>query len=195
MSKWFMILVPAVLAAVVLGACGGSGNDSDSVGNEADAAFVVDMIPHHEGAVTMAVLAQDRAEHPELKALADDIIAAQEKEISEMQALRVDLPEAGTDDSDSMSMGEDHVGHTGLDAEAMGMDMDPSTLKNADSFDLAFIDMMIPHHEGAVEMAQKLLEDGENPQLQTMARAVIASQTAEIETMKKWRQVWSNGRG
>jgi len=191
MSKWFLFLAPAVLAAVVLSACGGSGDESNAVGNEADAAFVADMIPHHEGAVMMAVLAQDRAEHPELKALANEIIAAQEKEISEMQALEGDLPEAGTDDSGSMSMGEDHMGHAGMDAEAMGMDMDPSALKNADSFDLAFIDMMIPHHEGAVEMAQKLLEDGENPQLQAMARAVISSQNAEIETMENWRQEWS----
>jgi len=192
MSKWFMILVPTVLAAVVLSACGGSGNDSNSVGNEADAAFVADMIPHHQGAVMMAMMAQQRAEHPELKALANNIIAAQEKEIAEMETLQGDLPEVGTDGSGSMSMGEDHMGHAGMDAETMGMDMDPSALKNADSFDLAFIDMMIPHHEGAVEMAQALLEDGKNPQLQAMARAVIASQTAEIETMKKWRQEWSN---
>lgn len=73
----------------------------------------------------------------------------------------------------------------------MGMDMDPSSLKVADSFDLAFIEMMIPHHEGAVVMAKELLKEGQNPQLQEMARAVIASQTAEIRTMRNWRSEWS----
>lgn len=186
-KKVLLLLVPAFLAAAFVVACGGS-DESASTGNEADAAFVADMVPHHEGAVVMARMAQERAENPELKALADEIIIAQEKEIAEMESIKADLPEA--DGDSGHSMGEEHMGHMGMDAEGMGMDMDPAELENAESFDIAFIDMMIPHHEGAVVMANQLLEDGENPELQTMARAIIASQTAEIEQMRKWRAQW-----
>jgi uncharacterized protein (DUF305 family) len=189
-KKVLLLLVPAFLAVAFVVACGGS-DESTSAGNEADAAFVADMVPHHEGAVVMARMAKQRAERAELQALADDIIVAQEKEIAEMEAIRADLPEAEGDPEHSM--GEEHSGHMGMDAEGMGMDMDPAELANAESFDIAFIDMMIPHHEGAVVMAEKLLEEGENPQLQTMAKAIIASQTAEIEQMRKWRAQWAAG--
>jgi uncharacterized protein (DUF305 family) len=187
-KKLLLLLVPFFVAATFVAACGGS-DESSPAGNEADAAFVADMVPHHEGAVVMARMAQERAENPELRALADEIIVAQEKEIAEMESVKEDLPESGGDAGHMM--GEEHMGHMGMDAEGMGMDMDPAELEDAESFDIAFIDMMIPHHEGAVEMADQLLEEGENPQLQAMAKEIIASQTAEIEQMRKWRAQWA----
>jgi uncharacterized protein (DUF305 family) len=188
MLRRLSIVAIALMATFALAACSGNG-DEETVGNEADAAFVADMIPHHEGAVEMAKMAQTEAERPELKAMADEIIAAQEKEIAQMEALQEDLPDV--DDGGSMMMGEDHMGHMGMDDESMGMSMDPTKLMDAESFDLAFIEMMIPHHEGAVAMAEALLEDGENAELQAMARNVIASQTAEIEQMRSWQKAWS----
>ncbi|MEX0621081.1 MAG: DUF305 domain-containing protein [Solirubrobacterales bacterium] len=185
-NNWIKIFLPPVLALALLAGCGGDGGD-EFAGNDADAAFVADMVPHHESAVNMAQIARQRAEHLELKTLATDIIGAQKKEISEMEALRSSLPEA---DGGSMMMGEEHMGHMGLDAEHMGMKMDPAQLLNAETFDITFIDMMIPHHEGAIEMANLLLEDGENPRLQAMARSIVASQTAELEQMRKWRAEW-----
>jgi uncharacterized protein (DUF305 family) len=53
----------------------------------------------------------------------------------------------------------------------MGMDMDPAKLNDAKAFDRAFIDMMLPHHRGAITMAEQLLKDGQNPELRKMARA------------------------
>ena len=57
-------------------------------------------------------------------------------------------------------------------------------------FDKAFIDAMVPHHQGAIVMATQLLETGTSPELQTMARAMVKAQTAEIAQMKKWRAEW-----
>jgi len=72
----------------------------------------------------------------------------------------------------------------------MGMDMDMDALAEAKPFDKAFIDAMIPHHEGAIAMAKKLLAGGATPQLRTLAENVIRTQTAEIAQMREWRAEW-----
>ena len=57
-------------------------------------------------------------------------------------------------------------------------------------YDERFIDMMIPHHEGAIQMAQDALRKSQHPEIQHMAAAVIASQQREIDAMKRWRHEW-----
>lgn len=54
-------------------------------GNEFDEVFLTDMIAHHQGAVEMARLAQERAQHADIRRLSEDIIRAQEKEINQMR--------------------------------------------------------------------------------------------------------------
>lgn len=182
-KPWLALLTAlAALALAALAAgCGGNDGDSSSAsGNEADAAFIADMTAHHQGAIDMARIAQKRAEHPEIRKLADDIISAQEGEISVMKSIRGDMH--------NMDMhGDSHMGMS--DAE-MGMDMDPAMLKDAKPFDRAFIDMMVPHHQGAIAMAKRLLKDGEQPALRKMANDVIDAQTKEIAQMREWRKAW-----
>jgi uncharacterized protein (DUF305 family) len=167
------------LASIVAG-CGGDDDDTTAQGNTADAAFVADMIEHHQGAIEMARIAQRRGERDEIRELADEIIRAQEAEISTMRAIADELPEAPEGDGD----------HPGMDPSEMGMDMDPATLEDADPFDRAFIDMMIPHHEGAVTMSRRLLAEGEHPRLRRMAEQIITDQNNEIEQMRQWREQW-----
>jgi uncharacterized protein (DUF305 family) len=62
------------------------------------------------------------------------------------------------------------------------------------SYDARFIDMMIPHHEGAVMMAQDALNKSTHPEIRKMAEAIIASQQQEIEQMKAWRNQWYGAR-
>lgn len=57
-------------------------------------------------------------------------------------------------------------------------------------FDRQFIDMMVPHHEGAVAMAQIALKRGQHHQIHTLARAIIGAQNQEIRQMKAWRKAW-----
>jgi uncharacterized protein (DUF305 family) len=64
-------------------------------------------------------------------------------------------------------------------------------LRSAQQFDRAFIDMMIPHHEGAVVMSDVERKRGENPEMQAMAREITAAQKREIAQMREWRTAWA----
>jgi uncharacterized protein (DUF305 family) len=175
------VALTALLSAALVAGCGDDDNDarSSSVGNGTDVAFVADMVPHHEGAIEMAELARERAEHAEIRRLAEDIVSAQQSEISVLTAVGRDLQHMG-------STG----GHMGMDEHAMGMDADMPMLRGAEPFDRAFIDMMIPHHQGAVRMARQQLAKGQHPQLRRMAREIVAAQSREIAQMRKWRERW-----
>jgi uncharacterized protein (DUF305 family) len=151
---------------------------------EVDKHFIEMMIPHHQAAVEMADLALQKATHPELKKLATAIKADQTKEIEQMKAwykqwYGTEVPVT------SMTGMEMH--HSGM----MAMDMSLESLKNASNFDKEFIRQMIPHHQSAVMMAQMVVNSSNHPQIQTLAQAIIKSQTAEIQQMQQWYQTWS----
>lgn len=176
----------AIAAAGALAAgCGSSDTNDSAAGNAADATFVADMTVHHQGAIDMAKIAQTRAEHPEIKRLADDIVSSQQAEIATMKRIAGDLPDAA-----SSSDG----GHAGMSDSEMSAGMDKGTdmsaLETAKPFDRAFIAAMIPHHQSAITMAQKLLDEGKNAELRGVAEAIIAAQTREIGQMKAWQKAW-----
>src|SRR5215208_4024715 len=117
-----------VLAAAALG-CGGDDEVSPgAAGNETDAAFITDMTAHHQGAIEMAEVAQKRAEHPEVRQLAGNIISAQKGENSVMDAVGRDM----------RAMGMHEGGHMGMSQSQMGMEMDMPMLARAKQFDRAF---------------------------------------------------------
>ncbi|MEH2058251.1 MAG: DUF305 domain-containing protein [Nostoc sp.] len=69
---------------------------------------------------------------------------------------------------------------------SMGMDLGPADV----NFDLRFIDAMIPHHQGAVEMAKEAQQKSKRPEIKNLADNIIKSQNQEITQMKQWRQAW-----
>ncbi|NJK79178.1 MAG: DUF305 domain-containing protein [Chloroflexaceae bacterium] len=140
-----------------------------------DAQFIDGMIVHHQGAITMAQQVLEESERPELRALAEAIITAQQAEIEQMQTWR--------------SAWYPDLAPTG----GMDMDMGPMAVAEDSStpFDIRFIDAMIPHHEGAVAMAQDALQNAEYTEIKQLSEAIIAAQQAEIEQMQAWREAWS----
>ncbi|PZV01668.1 MAG: DUF305 domain-containing protein [Leptolyngbya sp.] len=168
-----------------------SGHDMDLGPADAnyDLRFIDGMIPHHEGAVIMAEAALENSQRPEIRQLAEDIIAAQQVEIAQMEDWRAEwYPDAPAEPmmyhaemQHDMAMSEEMI-------SAMRMDVD---LGGADEeFDLRFINAMIPHHEGAVAMAEDLKGKSQRPELLTLADEIITSQQAEIDQMEQWRQDW-----
>lgn len=62
--------------------------------------------------------------------------------------------------------------------------------KTGDAFDAAFIEAMIPHHQGAIDMANAALKNAKHKEIQQMAKAIISAQQKEIDTMKQWQKNW-----
>ena len=152
--------------------------------NSADVTFVQEMIPHHQGALAMAQMADGRAEDPRVLDLAARIEAAQEPEIESMTGWLEEwgepLPEGMGDTSDDM----DH-GSGGMDMGSMSEgDMAGLDSASGAQFDRMFLQMMIPHHQGAVDMAETEIGDGSNADAVQLARDIVASQTAEIAEME-----------
>jgi uncharacterized protein (DUF305 family) len=159
---------------------GGSANDA-GVGNDADVAFVQGMIPHHRGAIVMAQLADGRAQDPRVQDLADRIEAAQGPEI---QTLTGWLEEWDEPLPDEDMGGMDH-GSGGMDMEGMSEE-DMAALDSAfgADFDRLFLDLMVDHHRGAVDMAETEIAEGSHADAVDMARGIVESQTAEIQEME-----------
>lgn len=77
------------------------------------------------------------------------------------------------------------------DMSSMMMDMNANLRgKTGDDLDKAFLEEMIIHHEGAVEMAQILLDGSQRPELTQLANEIINAQTQEIEMMQQWQTEW-----
>ena len=162
---------------------GGAGMASGMVmenGEYSDEAFLDAMVPHHQGAVEMAEMALDNAEHGEIRRLARNIISTQRAEIENLRSIKE--REFGTSDV-PMRMGSE-------DMESMGMMTDPRMLADERPFDRAFIDAMIPHHQSAIEMARVTSEKSDNPDIQTLAGNIVDAQEREIGQMKSWREEW-----
>ena len=149
-------------------------------GKYSDRAFIDSMVPHHQGAIAMAEVALDNAEHEEIKELSRNIISSQQAEIEELKSIKQE--EFGTSNV-PMEMSQEQM-------RAMGMMMDPQELANKEPFDKAFIDSMIPHHQSAIEMAQVALEKSKNPNIKELAEDIVSAQQREIEQMTRWRQQW-----
>jgi uncharacterized protein (DUF305 family) len=183
-KTWLALLAALAVLAVIAAGCGSDdtsgSNSKSSSGNTTDDAFITDMTAHHQGAIDMAKLAQKQADHADIRTLAGDIISAQEGEIAAMKAVRDDMRAMGMHDG----------GHMGMSEHAMGMDMDMAALQRATPFDRAFIDAMVPHHQGAIAMAKAELAKGTQPALRKMATGIISAQTKEIAQMKQWRKAW-----
>jgi uncharacterized protein (DUF305 family) len=190
----------AGVAALVLAACGGGGHDMGSMGsdsspsasasakagkhNDADVSFATDMIQHHRQAVEMADLAADRASSQEVKDLATKIKGAQDPEIKTMSGWLTSWDEEVPADMSGME-GHDMGDMSSMPGMMSSEDMDKLEKASGAEFDKMFLDMMIKHHEGAVEMAETQKADGKYGPAVKLAEDVITAQTAEIEQMNK----------
>jgi uncharacterized protein (DUF305 family) len=188
MRRLMMMLTVGMILAGILSACGQGpaaapatqspmadmDHGAMASGVPVDAQFIDSMIVHHEGAIDMGEQALRESERPEIRELANEIISAQESEVEQMRAWRdAWYPDLAASAGMEMPMG---------DMEISGDSSQP--------FDLRFIDAMIAHHRGAIDMAQHAQAESERDEIRQLAEAIITAQEAEITQLEQWRVEW-----
>lgn len=210
-SKSFVSMVVAALvvllfAAVAVAGPGGKGNGKGkpsattttapppsstttdppppSSANDADTRFVRMMIPHHHQALVLSRLAPDRTANSEVRALAERIDAEQTVEIATMQQWQ---EFNGFDTTDPASAYEMMMQDPAM-IEMMGMatqaELDQLETLSGSAFDQLFLQLMIDHHQGAVDMCVEVMTNGQEPVLQSMANEMLTTQTTQIFQMQ-----------
>lgn len=160
----------------------GSGEEISEEHNDADVMFAQMMIPHHQQAVEMSETLLAKDDIPQNVAdFAQGVIDAQGPEIDRMNAM---LDAWGQEPMGDMGDMGGHGGHGGM--SGMMSEDDMQQLEDATGTEAAklYLEQMTRHHEGAVEMAEQQVSDGQNPQAVALAEQVIEDQEAEIQEMK-----------
>lgn len=197
----------AVVLALTLAACGGgvattagettapettAGDTTTATAtfNDADVAFAQQMIVHHRGALEMSELAVEKTQDAEVRALAERVISAQQPEIDTMtgwlEEWGQDVPQGTTLEGVEMpGMEGMDMGTTPMPGQMSDEQMQEMTGMSGPEFDRMFLESMVEHHQGAIEMAEAQLQDGQNPDALVLAEEVIVAQTAEIEEIEQ----------
>ncbi len=146
-------------------------------GEYSDERFIDMMSAHHQMAIDMAQVARQEAQLPEIRRIADDVVATQQAEIDELSSIKEE--QFGSSEVPLIMSPEE--------PSMYAMEM-PDELAGQEPFDLAFIDSMIPHHASAIEMASVANMRSETPEIKRLARGIIDAQSREIGEMIELRQ-------
>ena len=142
--------------------------------SKAERAFLVDMVGHHQMAVAMAEMAEEKATHQELKDLADDIIRTQTAEIDRMRTwLRKWY---------GRTVPENHMGHH--------EDMQMLEEASGPEFEVRFMAMMSVHHTQAIERAGAVRRYPLHGKVRQLTRDIIRAQEREIDQFQEWLVAW-----
>jgi len=196
----------ALGAPLLLTACGGEDDTIADIPesaefNAADVDFATGMIPHHAQALMMVDMAEGRDVSPETADLMERIEAAQAPEIEQMTAWLEewdqpvpdlgDMGGMGSGDMSDMDHGDmdhgdmdDMASMDGMSGMMSAEDMADLEAAEGSAFEQMWLSMMIEHHEGAVEMAEVEVAEGEYDEAVALAEEIIEGQEAEIAEME-----------
>ena len=192
----------ALVAALALPSCSSSESHHDATKTEEpvitgqpagfnadDVAFVKNMIPHHQQAIDLSAMVPERSTNPEVVAMAEQISVAQKPEINAMRVFLVQWNENPQDDTSHGGGG----GHAPMQGMVDDATMAKLPTLEGQEFDTVWLESMISHHQGAIEMAKAEVANGENVDVKSMAQTMIDTQQAEIGQMKQMLGGGQNG--
>jgi uncharacterized protein (DUF305 family) len=142
-----------------------------------DVDFVKSMIPHHEGAVTMAEIEKQSGKDQFLQNIATNLIQSQWTEVAVLKAW------LSRQDLSSMKIIPEAI--KANYAFMMSM-MDGMSVSFTGNTDVDFARTMIPHHQGEIDMARVVLQFGRDAEIRTLARDTLSAQEAELSSLKEW---------
>jgi uncharacterized protein (DUF305 family) len=142
-----------------------------------DLDFAKGMIPHHQGAIDMAKVELEFGKDPEIKKMAEGVVAAQTSEIELMTKW------IATTDEKSLPPAPESVK---ANQQAMNTMMAGMMVTYSGNADVDFVTGMIPHHQGAIDMAKVELQYGKDATMQKLATDIVKAQESEITFMQDW---------
>ncbi|MCY1024015.1 DUF305 domain-containing protein [Pyxidicoccus sp. MSG2] len=148
-------------------------------GNYSDERFIDMMAAHHQMATEMAMVEEQRGTRQELRAQATKMIQDQRQEIEELKALK--QAHFGSSDVPTM-MSESEMQNSGM--------LMPDEFARQPDVDKAFIDSMMPHHSGAIQMATAALQRSSIAEIRALSRRIIDAQAEEVGQLIAWRRAW-----
>lgn len=157
-------------------------------GDSAEAGFLRDMSDHHAQGVEMALILHDRTTDVDLLTMTTDIAMTQQGQIGTMQGWLDIWDLAPTGDDPPMAWMDHPITDGLMPGMATPEQIEQLRTLPVDQADVLFLQLMIRHHQGGVEMAEALLERSDQPEVTTFARGVVASQNGEINAMNRMLQ-------
>jgi uncharacterized protein (DUF305 family) len=148
-----------------------------------EAGFARDMSVHHAQAVEMAEVVRDKTESDEIHTLAKDIALTQQGQIGQMRGW-LDVWGLSPTGSEPAMAWMGHPTEGRMHGMASTGELERLREASPEEADRLFLQLMIPHHEAAVPMAEAAMERSDNPEVERLAEAIIASQTGEIKVME-----------
>lgn len=208
------LLLTALLVAAALYAGTRLEADASAVPGDSsvDAGFARDMQRHHSQAVQMSLLLLRSSRDDEVRTLATDILLTQQQQVGQMygwlemwglnQTSGVEPmawmsgdsstgEEHDMDDTHDMEGMEDKAttettggGGTGMPGMASEQQLAALDQAGPDAVDPMYLQLMIPHHRGALGMAQHAADFAESPDVRRLAETIVTSQTAELAVLQ-----------
>lgn len=148
-------------------------------GRYSDVRFIDMTVPHHLMAIAMAKVELRLGTKAPLQRMAREMITEQQKEISELRAMRKQLTGSS---ATATRMNPHTMAETGMPS--------PAKLAREKPTDLAFIDAMVPHHSSLIPLANIVLRRSSDTALKQMARKMMDSQAGQVAEMIKMREEW-----
>ena len=191
-----VIAIGLVLLGGGLAVALGIGRTADPTVDSVDAGFSRDMARHHLQGVEMANLVAERSQDPEVRQLAFDISATQTNQAGRMQGWLMlwGLPPTSGDTMgwmDDEAMAGHHMSATeaadGAVMPGMATETELAQLRSLQGapFDVMFLQLMIRHHQGGLEMAEYGQQHAGEAVVRRLARSIAETQTAETTTMEQ----------
>lgn len=191
------LVLVALIAGILLGRMTAGATIPMPSDSSAEAGFARDMQVHHGQAVEMSLLVRERSDDPEIRLLALDIATAQTQQQGQMFAWLAmwGLPQTSSAPEmdwlsrpvlDGSAGHEGHGGHTpGEPMPGVASFEQMQALQNATGVDAErlFLELMIAHHQGGVEMAEAVLARSDNPQVRALAEGMVKLQQKELDYM------------
>lgn len=199
------LIITALVTAVVVGVVAFSAgrlstlDEAGPADTSAEAGFARDMQVHHNQGVELAMIVRDRTDDAEVRLLAYDIALTQSQQSGQLYGWLTQwgLSQAGSEPSMTWMTRPGRVGTSGGHAHAaahtpgermpgLATAAQVAELSAASGVDAEriFLTLMIAHHEGALEMAEAVLDRSGDTAVRAFATSVITSQTSEIDVMK-----------